>query len=72
MTHEEITRLAVYVDNKADGDESALDEAVHECKAQEAAGINNDGYGAQIRYLCEGLDYQASERLLDRFLGMRP
>lgn len=31
-----------------------LDERVHEAKAEEAAAINNEGFGAQVRYLLGG------------------
>ncbi len=41
-----------------------LNDAVHECKASEAANINNDGFASQFQYLCEKLGTQEVKNII--------
>ena len=49
-------------------DQSALDELVHEAKAQEAADINNSGVEAQVGYLMEYFPLPQLEELINDLL----
>jgi len=42
-------------------DDEALEELIHDLKADEAAAVNNEGLCGQIEYLCERLGIEQSE-----------
>ena len=62
-----ITDDALTADQQED-----LNSAVHDAKAEEAAGINNAGVLAQLRYLCEGLTLADARETMDEFAPKDP
>lgn len=47
-----------------------LDELVHEAKAEEAAGINNEGVESQVRFLVDSWGLEATEKAIRETLGI--
>lgn len=49
----------------------ALDELVHEAKAQEASAVNNEGVEAQLQFLVESWGLESTEKTVRETLGIK-